>query len=101
MLVLGDPHISCWFFHLGPYSAFSPTIFLPRIQIRILPVFDEQTDTHNSVLFPIQVPVELPRSVLPTTILLMVVQINFSHDHRIFDVRPRFRIFLDILIEEF
>ena len=49
------------------YSASFQSIYnRPRIPIRIILLFDEQIDLHNSVLLPIQVPTELPRTVFPT-----------------------------------
>ena len=65
MLVLQDPQVSS-ISSTRPYSDFfNQFLCHPRTPIRIICVFDEQTDIPNSVFFPIKVPVKLPRIVFP------------------------------------
>ena len=68
------PHAGAIFFFFPAFSC------RQRTRIRIILVFDEQTDIPNLVLSPIQVPIELPRIVFPTTILPMGVHIIFVQE---------------------
>ena len=64
-----------------PYSAsFQPTLCRPRIPIRIILVFDEQTDIPNSPLFPILVPTQLLRTVFPMRDHQLGFRINFVRE---------------------
>ena len=64
-----------------PYAAsFRPSVCHPRILTRIILVFDEKTNIHNLVLFPIPVPIGLPRTVFPTRALQVDVRTGFVQE---------------------
>ena len=60
------------FFHTGARFCFLPSIF-----IHVILVFDEETNIPTMVLFPIQAPAELLRTVFPTRGLQVDVRTNF------------------------
>ena len=61
-------------------GSFQPFSFRPRKPIRIILVFHEQTNIQNLVLFPTQMPTELPRTVIPTLVQQVGVRTNLAHD---------------------
>ena len=82
----------CWFVKINKFHEFLPhwshILFFqpfwchPRIPIRTILVFDEQIGIRNSVLFPIQVPIEPPQSVSPQEANKRVtVQNSFKKNH--------------------
>ena len=78
MLVVQDPRVPSISSTWEPYAAsFQPLWCHPRTPKRIILVFDAQTNIPNVVLFPIQVPVELPRIGFPTRGQQVDVRTNF------------------------
>ena len=69
MSVLQDQPVSSISSTWDSDSAFFQTFLChPRIPTSVILVFDDKIDIPNSLLFPVQVPKELPQTVLPTII---------------------------------
>ena len=81
MLVLPDPHFSIisstWELYSAVFQTFSCH---PRVLTRTILVFGEQKDMPSPVLFPIQVPIELPQIVFPTRGQQLDVRTSFVRE---------------------